>query len=135
MGGDSNVTLTNSCLNFALNKFSLRCAVMLFRSFISSYKTLSSIFSCLPLLRFVFPGGWRVKSAQTDGEIRCGAPEGKDACCARSDQAEFWSLRGEGVGDDVQLRLAFVLLIGVRQVQCWKRVNLPPSKFQIFHES
>lgn len=49
-------------------------------------------------LKFVFPGGWRVKSAQTDGENCCGAPEGKDACCARSDQAEFCSLRGEGVG-------------------------------------
>lgn len=36
----------------------------------------------------MFSGRWRVISSQTDGENRCGAPEGKDA---RSDQAEFCS--------------------------------------------
>lgn len=70
--------------------------------------------SCSFLFQFcVFRQMGRVISAQTDGESRCGAPEGKDACCARSDQAEFCSQRG----NDVQLHLGFVLLVGVRQVQ------------------
>lgn len=38
----------------------------------------------------MFSGRWRVISAQTDGENRCVAPEGKDA---RSDQDEFYSWR------------------------------------------
>lgn len=39
-------------------------------------------------LKFVFSGGSRLKSIQTDGETLCRAPEAKDA---RSDQVEFCS--------------------------------------------
>lgn len=66
----------------------------------------SYIFSCLFLLSLVFSGRWRVISAQTDGESCCRVPEGKDACCARSDQAEFCSQKGK----DVQLHLFLLFL-------------------------
>lgn len=116
--------------DFSLIKMSTLYSVVLFKNniivLIETRKTsLSSsyIFSCLFLLSLVFSGRWRVISAQTDGESCCRVPEGKDACCARSDQAEFCSQKG----NDVQLHLfllflflSFFLLIGVMQVNFWK---------------
>lgn len=52
------------------------------------------------------------------------APEDKIACCARSDQDDFCSFGGRSWDSDThtQLRLAFILLNGVKQVHV---INLP----------
>lgn len=51
------------------------------------------IFLFVPVVVY-FQAGWRVISAQTDGEKNCGAPGGKDA---RSDQTESCCWREVGV--------------------------------------